>query len=583
MTKSIIRKVKHSSKRIQNNNPTTFNMESSSLSESVQLIENNETTSKVSTCTRQTRSKSKDKIISSKKKPAPVKKKIKSKGKKHNSKKSNNALQKVSTNYSCSSSNTSSANVIDSDFNKRVSARRQHQNTKKNNQFTSNNSNTWTYTYDKNDIVKHPVVNRKDLPKIMHRDFVDIPDLQRSILTHPYSDCVNYICRGRLLVLERLKALKILKTDDDDRRTVYLRDNDAQQIINQMHNNKIRSLYQFSNVMFIENIPSKEFSQDIERNNSLLINYPHKFYSSEEHATTNLCAPYVFRADTTHSTVPNARGIRASLQVQFECDYDKGIIPPTKPMTGIWPVVHDINDPLFKHLLTLTEKAIASRLKNPKEVQNFSANDFVSEWRVYDGNNGNEEFAKAIKDSYEYLRKKNKLTGTMTEWLYLYWNLNKDNVKDVRIIFIGGNIATGPHKDIGHMHSSNNSVTLHVNVWHSVDYVPGNTSSGPWINSSEAIYWLNLKGFIEGKFGELDCWYDKAEFKFIFGAELNHVRGKNNEGVCNWTKQPCDALMKRLRENIKTKKEWSLNIVPNNYVSKKKVKQSKKKEKKDSD
>ena len=68
MTKSIQRKVKHSSKRVQNNNPKTFNMESSSLSESVQLIENNDTTSKVSTCAKPTKSKSKDKIISSKKK-----------------------------------------------------------------------------------------------------------------------------------------------------------------------------------------------------------------------------------------------------------------------------------------------------------------------------------------------------------------------------------------------------------------------------------------------------------------------------------------------------------------------------------
>ena len=125
------------------------------------------------------------------------------------------------------------------------------------------------------------------------------------------------------------------------------------------------------------------------------------------------------------------------------------------------------------------------------------------------------------------------------------------------------------------------SVALHVNVWHSSDYAPGNTSSGPWVKSSEVIYWLNLKGFIEGKFGELDCWYDKAELKFIFGAELIHVKGKDGQGINNWTKQPCDAIMKRLRDNIKVKKEGKivqlkLNIVPNTYVSRKKVKQTKK-------
>ena len=68
MTKSIQRKEKHSSKRVQNNNPKTFHMESSSLSsESVPLIENYETTSKSLTCAKPTKSKSKDKIISSKK------------------------------------------------------------------------------------------------------------------------------------------------------------------------------------------------------------------------------------------------------------------------------------------------------------------------------------------------------------------------------------------------------------------------------------------------------------------------------------------------------------------------------------
>ena len=81
MTKSIQRKEKHSSKHVQNNNPKTFNMESSSLSESVQLIENNETTSKASTCAKPTKSKSKDKIISSKKNQHLSKRKSYLKGK----------------------------------------------------------------------------------------------------------------------------------------------------------------------------------------------------------------------------------------------------------------------------------------------------------------------------------------------------------------------------------------------------------------------------------------------------------------------------------------------------------------------
>ena len=58
MTKNIQRKVKHSSKRVQNNNQKTFIMESLSMPKSVKLIENNEATSNASTCAKPTKSKS---------------------------------------------------------------------------------------------------------------------------------------------------------------------------------------------------------------------------------------------------------------------------------------------------------------------------------------------------------------------------------------------------------------------------------------------------------------------------------------------------------------------------------------------
>ena len=36
----------------------------------------------------------------------------------------------------------------------------------------------------------------------------------------------------------------------------------------------------------------------------------------------------MFREDSAHSSILPRSVIRASLQVQFEVDYDKGIIPP---------------------------------------------------------------------------------------------------------------------------------------------------------------------------------------------------------------------------------------------------------------
>ena len=141
-------------------------------------------------------------------------------------------------------------------------------------------------------------------------------------------------------------------------------------------------------------------------------------------------------------------------------------------------------------------------------------------------------------------------------------------------MLVGGNKATGPHADTGHSHSSNNSVTLHLNVWNSFDYILGNSSSGPWGKLSNLIYWYNLKGFAIGKFGELDCWYDKAEFKFIFGPELSHVRG-DGSGIFNFTKQPCPAIMKLIRYHNAHTGEIELIIVPNDHKPKKKGKRKK--------
>ena len=112
----------------------------------------------------------------------------------------------------------------------------------------------------------------------------------------------------------------------------------------------------------------------------------------------------------------------------------------------------------------MTETSIASRLKHPKEVGNFATNDFNNEWCIFYSNDGNKVFPDKVKKLYEYLKSKKKLAGTFTEWLYSYWKIRNHNVKDVRIVFIGGHLATSPHTDIGHLYSSNNSVTLHLNT-----------------------------------------------------------------------------------------------------------------------
>ena len=147
--------------------------------------------------------------------------------------------------------------------------------------------------------------------------------------------------------------------------------------------------------------------------------------------------------------------------------------------------------------------------------------------------------------------------------MYVTWHLRDHNVKEVRIIFIGGHLATGPHTDIGHLRSSKRSVTLHINAWNSSDYVPGNSSDGPWVTPLDAINWWNTDGFISGKFGELDYWYDKANFKFIFEKELEHVKSKL--GLHVFSKDPCDALLRKIQHHNKLSEKPDVVVKKNDY------------------
>ena len=79
----------------------------------------------------------------------------------------------------------------------------------------------------------------------------------------------------------------------------------------------------------------------LKKNNLLLIKDSFKFCSSKEHASTNLSVPIVFHKDTMHASISPKCGLRASLQVQFECDLDKGVLPPNKPTCEIIPMCHD--------------------------------------------------------------------------------------------------------------------------------------------------------------------------------------------------------------------------------------------------
>ena len=163
----------------------------------------------------------------------------------------------------------------------------------------------------------------------------------------------------KIISTESFKSLYLHHSDKNKRKAAHLLYNDMQQIQNYIDNGLIKNHYHFSSIMFIENIPNEEIFQQIKDSNSLLINYKQKFYSNEEHATINLLVPYIFRTDIMHASIPPLSEIHTTSQVQFEVDYNKGISPPSKPRSEIMPMCHDINEPIFKHIMLMVEDAFA--------------------------------------------------------------------------------------------------------------------------------------------------------------------------------------------------------------------------------
>ena len=81
---------------------------------------------------------------------------------------------------------------------------------------------------------------------------------------------------------------------------------------------------------------------------------------------------------------------------------------------------HDFNNLLFKHLSRIIEILIRRYLKGEKLESSFAADTYNSQQIIYDTNRGNELFARVLKESYDYLKGKNKLKRLFTELMITY-------------------------------------------------------------------------------------------------------------------------------------------------------------------
>ena len=60
-----------------------------------------------------------------------------------------------------------------------------------------------------------------------------------------------------------------------------------------------------------------------------------------------------------------------------------------------------------------------------------------------------------------------------------------------------------------------------MNTWESYDYIPGDNKSGPWMKGVPRKTIRHKERIIVGRFGEIECAFDKAGHKFAFGKKLS--------------------------------------------------------------
>ena len=96
-------------------------------------------------------------------------------------------------------------------------------------------------------------------------------------------------------------------------------------------------------------------------------------------------------------------------------------------------------------------------------------------------------------------------------------------LKDGRSVMVGVDCIFGLHRDAGHKNSTNESITMHYELFFTNDYEPETVESGSWCNPTE-LYEVHAfdteKAFIQGRFGEQEMWCDLGKENLINGKEL---------------------------------------------------------------
>lgn len=258
-------------------------------------------------------------------------------------------------------------------------------------------------------------------------------------------------------------------------------------------------------------------------------------YSGSGHACTCMLQAIVFPARMYHASVPPRKGVRISLQIQFEAGVTgvgrRSQGPPLDiPEETHAGFVMQMDDPLYTLIKQNVTNLIENSLRNKGVKDNINMGVVQSPvWinmttkrragqrknKVAKTADSTEHFWNQAKLSLEKFRQKNgKKDPNKERYLLinvfknLYGVHNHEALKEIRFLIVTPTTSLRIHSDIGHiLPSTANSLVYHVNVFRSDDYLPGVMGEGPWTHTTnprcaEDSPFLEKKSLYDGYLGE---------------------------------------------------------------------------------
>ena len=308
-----------------------------------------------------------------------------------------------------------------------------------------------------------------------------------------------------------------------------------------------------------------------------------KFYSGAYHATTCMMYATAFCAAIPHASVPLQSGMRVSLQLQIEakpnCNY-----PFTWPQEYSAGIPMDDKDPLYtlmkinveKFLGTLViptncRQAISIKYGSATHWENLKTIIVDDTKKDTDLKTGICAFYAALDQSKNTLDSTAKriIGGSLGHLIIDVFGVSKPtDIRDLRLVYGSSSSGFRIHDDTGHSDGgSRNSITVHMNLFRTKNYVPGYQGSGPW-KMTDGVSGLEYQQqddsvcnefpYIDGYLGERLYRYSKSECCFLKKEE------GNSRDVTIWPELPSKKLCSIILsdyQNVKVKKGEDLEEI----------------------